>query len=174
VDNHLSTTCYTVRAVNRPLLAVLLSLLAVNGCTQSPPPVTETQLLGTWRNVAQHRATLPPRPDTQVFIRRQGTELCFYSERGLAFLDLLPEGDSISLRQGCFRYKHAVSFQPAQPGRQDTLVVEGFGNYTRVDTATCFTTWRARTAAIREQQRLFDLHHARVDEAEPGAARERE
>jgi hypothetical protein len=174
VDNRFSIKYYLVRTLNPPLLAVLLGLLAVNGCTQSPPPVTETQLLGTWRNVAQHRAPLPPRPATQVFIRRQGEELCLYSERGLAFLHLLPGGDSVSLRQGCFQYKHALSFQPARPGSQDTLVVNGFGKYTRVDTASFFTTWRARTAALREQQRLFDLHHARVDEAEPVAAQERE
>jgi hypothetical protein len=174
MDNRFSTKFYPVRVVNRPLLAVLWGLLVANGCTQSPRPVTETQLLGTWRNVAQHRATLLPRPATQVFIRREGEELCLYSERGLAFLNLLPEGDSVSLRQGCLRYKHALSFQPARLGSQDTLVVAGFGKYTRVDTASFFTTWRARTAALREQQRVFDLHHARVDEAEPVAVRERE
>jgi hypothetical protein len=150
VDNCFSPKHYPVRAVNHPLLVALWGLLAANGCTQSPSPITETQLLGTWRNVAQRLAPLPPRPATQVFIRRQGSELCLYSERGLAFLDLLPGGDSVSVRQGCFRYKHALSFQPAQPGSQDTLVVEGFGTYTRADTASFFATWRARTAALRE------------------------
>jgi hypothetical protein len=35
------------------VLAGQLRLLAANGCTQPPLPVTETQLLGTWRNVEQ-------------------------------------------------------------------------------------------------------------------------
>jgi hypothetical protein len=156
-----------------PLLAVLLSLLAANGCTQ-PSPVTEAQLLGTWRNVEQRPDKLPGIPANQVLIRRTRNELCFYSERGLAFLNLLPGGDSVSLMQGCFLYKHAVSFQKARPGSQDTLFVERFGKYTRVDTATFFTAWRARTAAIIEQQRVFDLQHAQVEEAQPGAAQGQE
>ena len=147
----------------------MLSLLTANGCTQ-PPPVTEAQLLGTWRNVEQRLDKLPGIPANQVFIRRARNELCFYSERGLAFLNLLPGGDSASLMQGCFRYKHAVSFQKARPGSQDTLFMEGFGKYIRVDTATFFTAWRARTAAIIERQRVFDLQHAQVKEAQPVAA----
>lgn len=149
-----------------PLLAVLLSLVAVNSCTQSTP-VTEAQLLGTWRNVEQRPDKLPGIPAHQVLIRRMGNQLCFYSERGLEFLKLLPGGDSVSLMQGCFRYKHAVSFQKARPGSQDTLFMERFGKYTRVDTATFFTAWRARTAAIIERQRVFDLQHAQVEEVRP-------
>ena len=174
VDNCRSPKPCPVRTVKLLLLVGLLGLLAANGCTQSPPPVTEAQLLGTWRNVKRLPEKLPPIPANQVFIRRAGNELCFYSERGLAFLDLLPGGDSISLQQRCFLYKHAVSFQPARPGSQDTLVVERFGKYTRVDTATFFTTWRARAAALREQQRVFELQHARVNEADPVAAQERD
>jgi hypothetical protein len=79
----------------------------------------------------------------------------------------------MSLRQGCFRYKHALSFQPARPGSQDTLVVEGFGTYIRADTAPFFTTWRARTAALREQQHLFDFQHGQIEETEPVAAQGR-
>jgi hypothetical protein len=169
VDNRLSTKPCSVCAVKLPLLAVLLGLLVANGCTQPPLPVTETQLLGTWRNVELRPEKFPPSRATQVFIRRAGNKLCFYSELGLAFLNLLPGGDSVSLSQGCFRYKHAVSFQPALPGSQDTLVIEGYGKYTRADTATFFTAWRARTAAIRERQRLFDLQHAQFEEAEPSS-----
>ena len=149
-----------------PLLAGMLSLLTANGCTQAPP-VTEAQLLGTWRNVKQPLDTLPGNAPNQVYIRRVRNELDFYSERGFASLHLLPGGDSVSLMQGCFRYKHAVSFQKARPGSQDTLFVEGFGKYTRVDTATFFTAWRARTAAILERQRVFDLQHAQVEEVQP-------
>jgi hypothetical protein len=156
-----------------PLLAVLLSLLAANGCTQ-PPPVTEAQLLCTWRNVEQRPDNLPGVPANHVFIRRARKGLLFSSEHGLAFLNLLPGGDSVSLLQGCFRYKHAVSFRGAQPGSQDTLFVERFGKYIRVDTATFFTTWRARTAAIMERQHVFDLQHAQVEEAHPGAAQRQE
>jgi hypothetical protein len=174
VNNRLSPKPCPVRTVKLRLLVGLLGLLAVNGCTQSPLPVTEAQLLGTWCNVKQLPEKLPTSPANQVFIRRAGNELCFYSARGLAFLDLLPGGDSVSLMQGCFRYKHAVSFQPARPGSQDTLVVEGFGKYTRVDTATFFTAWRARTAALREQQRVFDLQHTPIKEAESVVAQERE
>ena len=64
-------------------------------------------------------------------------------------------------------------FQPAQPDSQDTLIVEGFGKYTRTDTATFFTAWRVRTAAIIERQRVFDLQHGQVEEAEPTAAQKR-
>lgn len=153
-----------------PLLAMMLSLLTANGCTQQPPCVTEAQLLGTWHNVEPRLEKLPEIQANQVLIRRARNELCFYSERGLAFLNLLPGGDSVSLMQGCFRYKHAVSFQKAGPGSQDTLFVEGFGKYIRADTATFFTAWRARTAAIIERQRVFDLQHAQVEEARPVAA----
>ena len=66
------------------------------------------------------------------------------------------------MMKGCFVHKRAVSFQKAQPGSQDTLFLEGFGKYTRVDTATFFTAWRIRAAMYKKRQRLFELRHGRA------------
>lgn len=147
----------------RAFVLLLASGLAAGGCAK-PHVVTEAELLGTWRNVVRRPAGPPRFFIDEVLVRRQGTELLFYSEQGLEFVDLTPSGDSLSMRQGCFRYKHAVSFQKARPGSRDTLFVAGFGKYTRLDTATFFAAWRVRTAALTEQQRLFDLRHGRAEE----------
>jgi hypothetical protein len=136
-------------------LLVVLCALVVSGCAK-PHVVTEAELLGTWLNVAPQPARPPVFASNQVFIDRHGAELLFYSDKGLAFIHLLPGGDSLRMSQGCFSYDHAVSFKKAQPGSRDTLFVESFGKYTRRDTASFFATWRARTAALKEQQREFD------------------